>query len=260
MSRQPQEPPPPGQLPASVASLLDDFAQLQAYASRIQRVISSAEQAAPPSATGRDATGAAEATIDRSGLPTSLRVRDDWDRHLDPEALGPALLEAYQQAVQSHLAAWGDDLQRSGWKYDAREVDEAPPAEATGEEYRPPVSFSPPRDIAGLVDEVLTELDRSHQLATTPVAPAPQSFRSEGGRVSVEVGERGLTSVHVDGDWAARADVAQLNGELAQSLNAARLRAAETSSPRDLRNDRLDEMLGEITQLMKAQTNGRSPR
>lgn len=236
--------------PASPESLIEDLGRLQSYASELQRVIRAAESAAPAQGSGRDASGAAEAIIDRTGMPTALRLVDDWEERVDPAAVGDVLVEAHQRAVQQHLTAWSEDLERSGWRYDAREIDER--AAAAPALFRAPVSFGAPRSIESLLEDVLGELDRSHRRAARPVQPpAPRSFAADAGRVSVQIAQQALTGVHVDPEWARGSSAATINGELAQALQTARLTAAQAPR-RDPHHDRLDELFGEVINFMQA--------
>lgn len=238
--------------PASPESLIEDLGRLQSYASELQRVIRAAESAAPAQASGRDASGAAEAIIDRTGKPTALRLADDWERRVDPADVGGALVEAYQRAVQQHLTAWSEDLERSGWRYDAREVDERAAAAAAPALFRAPVGFGAPRSIESLLEDVLGELDRSHRRAArTTQPPAPRSSAADAGRVSVQITRQALTGVHVDPEWARGTGAPTINGELAQALRTARLTAAQAPR-RDPHHDRLDELFGEVINFMQA--------
>ena len=236
--------------PASPESLIEDLGRLQSYAGELQRVIRAAESAAPAQASGRDASGAAEAIIDRTGMPTALRLADDWERRVDPAAVGGALVEAYQRAVQQHLTAWSEDLERSGWRYDAREVDER--AAAAPALFRAPVGCGAPRSIASLLEDVLGELDRSHRRAARPTQPpAPRSFAAAAGRGSLPLAPHAQPGVHGAPAWARGTSAAAINGELAQALQTARLTAAQAPR-RDPDADRLDELFGEVINFLQA--------
>lgn len=248
-----------GQDPGA-ASFLEELRDLQKYAAQFQSMITTARNAAPPRASGRDASGLAFAEVDSDGLPTTLRVEQGWRGSLDASALGAALTEAYQAATRSHLEEWGADLQRQGWQYDARELDETVAAAPTpGEDlFRAPVSVGEPRPPAALLGAVIEELDRSHEMATQPPAP-PRPAATPQGRVGVTITHGTLASVHVDADWAERTDTAIVNSELAGALQSARLAATTTEqgAARGEQTARLDDLLGEV---MKALHNHRQER
>lgn len=234
--------------PASIASLVNDLSRIQTYAEELQRVVRTADAAAPTGAAGSDSSGVAQAEVDQTGMPTSLRVSDRWEQTLTAAELGPALVEAYQTAVQSHLEAWGDDLERQGWRFDARELEErvaASPAGSPFEKFQPPPTVAAPRYVTSLLDDVMRELDESHELATAPPPPPPPPATTPGGRVAMRVSAGSLTSVAVDPDWAEGQSAGAVNAELAQALQSARLGADHTPG-RDPRSDRLDGLFGEV--------------
>jgi len=235
---------------ASGEELLRDLQQLQAYAARFQAVIGKAREAAPPRAEAWDSRHVARAEIDGTGMPTTLQVERGWEQRVGAEELGAVLMEAYQTAVRSHLTAWGDDLQRQGWKYDARDVDldaTPPPIEPP---FRAPASFTSPRSLSQLTEDVLGELDRAHELASAPPAPARAEVTE--GRVSITLSDGALAGVSVDPQWAGGQQAASINAALATALQAARLRP--TAPPTDTAHrDELDQMLAEVLSLLTQQ-------
>jgi len=186
-------------------------------------------------------------------MPTSLRIAVRWDQQLSAAELGPALVEAYQTAIQSHLETWGEDLERQGWRFDARELEErvaAAPAVNPFEKFQPPKTVDSPRYVTSLLDDVMRELDWSHELATAPPPPPPVPASTPSGKVSVQVSGGSLTGVHLDPEWAESQSSAALNGELGQALQKARL-TADQPPGRDPNSDRLDDLLGEVMGFMQ---------
>ncbi|WP_133241144.1 hypothetical protein [Nocardioides gansuensis] len=233
-----------------------DLQELQAYAAEFGKVIHSAQDAAPARAEG-SAAGVAHAEVDGTGSPVALRVDAHWEREVPADALGGCLLEAYQTAVQAHMARWSEDLQRRGWKYDAREMEQRIEARTPGESaFQVPVAFGEPRGISQLVTDVLQELDWSHQLASQPVAPAQtQSDRQSASRVSVTIEGDSLASVRIDPEWARGRDADAINGELAAALQSARLRSQPAT--RLPRADQHDELLGEVLKFLQQHRSDR---
>ena len=235
---------------AAGEELLRDLQELQAYAARFQSVIGKARDAAPPRAEAWDSRNVARAEIDSTGLPTTLQVERQWEQRAEAGELGAALMEAYQRAVQAHLAEWGDDLQRQGWKYDARDVDLGSTPAGSESPFRAPVSFTTPRSLPQLTEDVLRELDRAHELASAPVTPTRTEVTE--GRVTVSITDGALTGVSVDPEWANGQQAASINAELAAALQAARLRTAGPE-PDTAHRDQLDQMLAEVLSLLNQQ-------
>lgn len=237
-------------IPGPDKSLLDDLRDLQTYAAQFQSVINTAKQAAPAGATAYDTTGAAYAEIDAEGTPRVLKISQGWSSQLDAADLGPAVVEAYQTAVQQHLEQWGDDLQREGWQYDVREFDEkvaaaeTPPANV----FQVPTATGAPRDIGSLVSDLIGELDFAHDLARQPATPAAGAAAgpaASAARVSVTITGGQLGAVHIDAEWAQGKDAAAINGELSAALQTARL--TQPPAPTRLPHaDQLDDLLGEV--------------
>lgn len=235
--------------------LLNDLRDLQNYVTQFQGVIDTARQAAPARASANDATGMAFAEIDGEGMPTTLKITQGWSSSLSAGELGPALIEAYQTAIQQHMEQWSDDLGRQGWQFDAREFDEKVAQAPTPEQNLFPAPSNPlaPRGMSSIIQDVLGELDQAHDLATSPPAPAARTTTAPTGRVGVTIANNSLTSVHVDPEWADGRDSASINSELAGALQSARLQQGEqpTGSPHTAR---LDDLFGEV---MSALTNHR---
>ncbi len=102
-------------------SMMRDLEELQRYASAFGSVLSSASRAAPAGAKGADGTGRVTVGIDAEGRPTGVQVDERWSSDLAAEALGAAVLEAYQDAVSKHLGEWSETLEREGFGYQMRD-------------------------------------------------------------------------------------------------------------------------------------------
>ena len=215
-------------------------------------MITTARDAAPPRASGHDASRLAFAEVDSAGLPTKLRIEQGWANALHPAQLSAALTEAYHAATQAHLEEWGADLQRQGWQYDARDFDhqvnEAPtPSESI---FKAPASVGDPRSVEDLLGAVMQELDFSHELATQPPPPVRETAPTPG-RVRVSIANATLESIHIDADWAAGKDAASINGELAAAVQTARISPSADASPAHSEDSaRLDGLLGEVMQAL----------
>lgn len=96
--------------------LLVRLAQLRQQTAAMQTLLRAAEAAMPRQAAGSDASGTVQVTSGPDGLPVSFRVGNDWQRRLQPEALGAAVLAAFQASVGQRMVAWSDKLATDGWQ------------------------------------------------------------------------------------------------------------------------------------------------
>ena len=201
-------------------SIMQDLEELQRYARAFGSVLSSASRAAPAGARGADSTGRVTAGVDAEGRPTGVDIDERWSSDLAPEALGAAVLEAYQDAVSKHLGEWSDALEREGFGYQMRDFPAAPPAPANPFV----VPSAPPsgRDLGQLAEELMRLLDTAHLRATAPTTDASVADRRPAsGPVSVALSNGQLASVHIDGRWAeehsARAIAAEVMGAVGRA-------------------------------------------
>ena len=84
----------PGVMDALVHQLRDLATSLRA-----------AEEALPDEIRGTDGTGAVAVSLGRAGDVTGIDVDSDWSAHLDPTALGTAVVEAAGVAGQERMRA-----------------------------------------------------------------------------------------------------------------------------------------------------------
>lgn len=233
-----------------VQRLLGDLRELEIYASQFATVVGAAQEAAPSGGVGRDRTGVAKAEVDSEGWLTSVELARDWARELSPEQLGPALMEAVQAARDDHLNAWGEQLQAKDWKYDAADLDRGRLPKPAESPFVVPTSSGPPPSASRFIEDVLSELDRSHAMAASPAQPSETTVASPSGTVSIVVQDRSFKSLDIDSAWAQRSSASTIAGEVSAALARARLRPPEASSEREQAGARHDQLLSDAIKLL----------
>ena len=214
--------------------LASELAELQAHAGRLTSMVRAAAEAAPAGATGVDASGAVRVDIDSQGQPIGVRVEDKWRMRLAPEALGPAVTEAYREAVNVHQAEWSAVMRAEGWDERRASFDEpaagrpAGPAAASAPAPAPGSAFGTPRGASALAEDMLGQLTRARLQARRPApAPEPRAAASRSGAVEVTLTPRGLGAVTIDPGWARSQSGSSVMREIAEALARARLEAAD---------------------------------
>jgi len=220
--------------------------QLQEQAAQLGQLARDLAEVTPQRSQGSDATGYARVALGPDGLPIQISIRDGWQRRLEPERLGAAVLEANNDAIQHTMQAWTAQLDDSGWSSRA-DVDAATgkvPAPATAEMSTPPHGQG--RDVNELAEHVLSAL----QAAQRPPAdaPAPNEGADDGRHVTVQVGPGGLTACTVDPGWAARRDGGTISAALASALKRATATRPAVSSP----GTEIDGLLGDALATLAA--------
>ena len=181
-------------------SVMRDLEELQRYARALGSVLSSASKAAPAGARGADAAGRVTVGIDTEGRPTGVQVDERWSSDLAAEALGAAVLEAYQDAVSKHLGEWSETLESEGFGYRMRDFQTSA---APVNPFVVPGAAPSGRDLGQLAEELMRLLDTSHARATSPTAgTGGPGRRAAAAHVSVALGNGQLAAVHIDGRWA----------------------------------------------------------
>lgn len=228
-----------------------DLRQVQRLAAQLGDLTRLAAQAAPVGCSASDDTGCAEVRIDRDGRPTSLALRGNWRERIGSGSVGPALVAAYQRAVQRHLGDWSDALREEGWSDRLAAVDDD-----TGDDpslaFPMPVALGDPRPLGAVVEDVLAAMDRSHLHATTPPArdPAETASPDSAGPVRVSLSGGGL-DVQVDARWAESAETSEVNARLGTALRHAATRTDDLAA--DWRESLVgvDVLLGEVLGMLR---------
>ncbi|SDT80898.1 hypothetical protein [Actinoplanes derwentensis] len=178
--------------------------------------------AIPQRSEGNDPTGAVSVVLGSAGLPLEIRVRGGWDRRIEPEALGAAVMGACNDAVRQAMRAWTDRLDDDRWWRRQRDAEDEP--------YAGPVPYALPPGGRVQVDAefsepILQALHTAGSRAGEP--PASVEGRYDGRNVIVRLGAGGLAGCEIDPGWARRRDGATITAALGGALADARSQVAE---------------------------------
>jgi DNA-binding protein YbaB len=239
-----------------------EFRQLQQYATTLSELMAEAQTLENQAAEAVDGSGAVRVVLDTSGLPETIWVAPDWDRDLEPDSIGTAVVEAAQSASARRMEAWAEALDEQGVTRrmdELGEVDDAPGAHldrtATVDVQTPPRPVAPgvdragrevtPRPLEDLTEDVLAELD--HAMASADPSPRP-SVTTTGtdstGQVSVTLAASGLVNCEVEAGWARGVDGGELTAALGEALRSARAQLS-TAEHRPSSTSQLDQLLTE---------------
>jgi hypothetical protein len=210
---------------------------------------------APRSAEGADGTGAVRVSIGSDGLPTSIRVEADWDRRLEPEAFGTAVVEAFQAAMGERLSEWSRTLQEDGWQTQVdrlqADVDRKPSAATSGTippAFRRPVTNPRPRSLGELTEDMIKAFDNVDTVAARPVA-ATGTGTSARGKLVLTLSREGLVSCVAEPRWVSDQTAARLMNALGEALAKAKDELADFADDTEPARP-LDSLLGEVLALL----------
>lgn len=235
-----------------------ELERLRQYATELHNLIAEAGSVAPERAEATDRSRAIRMAIGPDGLPETVRVAADWQRRIDPGAVGAAVLEAYGACVQRRSEEWAQVLEHLGFADRIRMVDELqaetntpipPPPNELPAAFLPDTRNIRPRPTDLIAEDVLSAADT----AIAAVARARQSPRVSGSgttrrrEVTITLSPGGLVSCEVDRDWAARQTGVRLTEALRGALASARenLAAGQHAWTGDT-TSRLTDLLMEI--------------
>jgi hypothetical protein len=207
--------------------LMTQFAQIQRYASGLQRLLADAQAMAPSQSEGTDRSGAVTVRLGADGIPRSFRIAPDWHRRLAPEEFGPAVVGACQAAIGDRLSSWTDSLTKGGWQDRVEQLKDGPadPAPSRDNSARIPPAFrnavntARPRPAIDLAEEVIRSLDKVETF-TPPAAPLASGTAARG-KLTVTLSSTGLTSCTVDASWVTGQTATILMNELGTAIRAA---------------------------------------
>lgn len=218
------------------------LAGLQAKIAHYNRLASQLAAAAPQQAEGADPSGHVTIRLDRTGLPLSVRVRSGWQRHIAPEHLGDAVVQANTAAIQQGMAAFSQALHDSGWqgRQGAPQVlSETPPEPSRGTA----------RDLPEITENAIAALAKVQQ-APSPAGEEQATGTDRSGQVSVSLSSSGLSSCRVGARWAASRDAEAISAALQAAISTARSTiGTPASSP-----DGTDGLLGDALATLRALT------
>lgn len=233
--------------------IIRDLRKIQRYAAGLQRLITDAQDKAPRSATGSDSSGAVTVTLGPDGLPNSFRVQPDWNRRVQPEAFGSAVMEAFQAAMGNRLNEWTSTLRKDDWQDRVdrleSEVERTPPAAgAVPPAFRPPAKETRPRSLGDMTEDMIKAFDNLDKIPSQPQRPTGTGS-SAGGKLQLTVSTEALVSCVAEPRWVADQTAARLMNALGECLSQARTQLA-TLSPTAEPGRPLDRLFGEVMGLL----------
>jgi hypothetical protein len=215
--------------------ILRRLQRLHEQATGVHELMSSLHTQAPQSATAHDPTGSVRVSIGADGLPTAIRIESDWQAQLAPQAVGDAVLAAFNAAVAEGMRAWAQVLEGTSWRSRLAEfeagVSQRSDADA-GMLIPHSAESTGARDLHEIAEEALRQsasLRRQHRGQATLAVGSDGS-----GNASITLSRSGLQACSVRAAWASRHDGSTLTAALNDALRAARAELPVQSTPVDL--------------------------
>ena len=234
--------------------LMAAFAQMQHYTAALHRLIATAQEQAPRRSEGTDDSGAVRVELGADGLPTAFQVDRDWERMLEPEAFGAAVVQACQAAMGDRLSAWSTSLQDSGWQDGANRLRGGPQAQPATPPTRVPPAFRrpvpevTPRPLGQLTEDVLAAFDGVGDFAAP--RPGASTGSGGGGKLTITLSTTGLSSCTADPTWVDAQTSARLMNALSEALAEAKSKLDRTP-PASPEPPGMDRLLAEAMALLK---------
>lgn len=240
--------------------MADDLTQrlerLQRYAAGLQGLLAQAQEQAPPSATGQDATGSVRVEVGPDGLPESIVVGAEWRgaRGADLEA---AVQEAGAAAMTGRMTEWSQALEDGGWQHRA---DDLKRGAATGPievprraaPTAPPAGVGSGRSLSQLTGDVLDAVQHRDAIDGAPALSARGTGSSGPGGVQVTLSAAGLQSCTVPDGWVGSRSSWELTTAFGSALTAAKRELAASVAAAEETRDAagLDGMLADALALL----------
>lgn len=177
------------------------------------------DPAASVTVDGFNATRSVKVVLDGSSRVRSVTVNGGWRTWLDADRLGPAIVEAVQDAAVRRFRAWGESVV-GGRARKAPQFTPPPPAMAAVGD---PTSRQAQRALAELLDTVAGAMDALSDLEHMIEQRATQEIVGRAPNRTVAVTLRGGSPVSVDLDrqWLARATAASVSQLVTRAFDAA---------------------------------------
>ncbi|MEV4319257.1 hypothetical protein [Actinocrispum sp. NPDC049592] len=224
------------------------FSQLQQYTSALHELMTAAQSHAPTHSTGADRTGAVRVTIDHDGLPESFRVENDWDRRIEPDSFGVAVMDAFHAAIGDRMQKWSQVLTDDGWRDCADRLRQGQPTGRIPAAFRKPAPVERPRPVGVVAEDVFKAFD-----GVTAVAKTPENTTASGsdlsGKLTITLSKTGMTAVTADQRWTADQTAARLMNALGQALQTAK-QELRTQPAAAVPSDGLDGLLAEVMTIL----------
>ncbi len=209
--------------------LFQRIREFQQYTAVFRRLISEAQAMAPTNVEGVDASGTVRVLLGSDGLPDLIRVATGWQRRLPADAVGAAVVEAFQAATRDRLDIWAKKLEEERWQFKVNKVKNALDSRTTGTSPAPlPSAFQrgptnvTPRPLGQVTEDMLSAVDATEMRAQHGVGEQSVTGSSANRRIKVTLTGNGIHSCIADPTWAADQPAARLSSALSEALASAR--------------------------------------
>jgi hypothetical protein len=233
-------------LTAVQPEMMRELEMLQERAAQLGALARTLSRSSPDRAEGTDPTGWVKVTLDRSGLPAAIQIRNGWDQRIEPQHLAAGIADAHADAVSRGMRAWSDSLDENRWPSQRSTFDngEAPP----DREIRP-LPAGQRREVSELAEEVIASLQSAQQ------APPPEAQTIEGTdddqRVTIRLSADGSVSCSIDQQWAAGRSGDSITSQLSTALSRARARLPRGDAP----STGVDGLIGDVLATLESFKN-----
>ncbi|MBP2476627.1 hypothetical protein JOF53_005499 [Crossiella equi] len=236
--------------------LMAELAQLQQQATALHTLLQDATASMPRQAEGADDSGTIRVTLGPDGLPASFRVEAGWERRLHPEAVGSAVLEAFQAATRQRMAAWSETLATDGWK---AQLDRLKAVQGAAGEAPSPVpsqlrtGAAAPRPVDVVAEDMIKVFDTLTSPSTTGGGPAAATGADRSGKLVLSLTQEVLLSCTTEARWAAGQSATRLMNALGEALLAAKAELAnQMRTPRPHPTAAADAVLADALALLSS--------
>jgi DNA-binding protein YbaB len=203
--------------------IADGLRQLYQEALRLNQTVADAERQIPSQLQGTDRSGAVLITLGSDGLPKSIEIDDEWTRRLRPEALGGAVVQAFNVTAEKRLSAWTTAFLEA-------ENTTATAPEPAGIHSGPDV---PARGATAYIGEVLDVVGNAGSFDRAAEVRGVGSVAY--GKLSVTLSPGGLVACTADPGWTMQRSGSELTEAFASALAMARAELAEAGIGPDRR-------------------------
>jgi hypothetical protein len=215
---------------------LPDVARLKKYSLGLQSLLGPLAGSAGP-VEGNDGTYTVLVTLAADGAVSSIQVDEDWKRKVRPEALGSAIMAAYNAAVAQQVRAWTIALTESDWEARADQLRERIDAESDATAEAEPPAAESPRDLSQVRARSSEAIAADLSVALDGLgAVGDESAEVTGtgavglGKLTITIAAHRLVSCVVEPVWAMQRTGGELTEALGTALSAARADLAEAAA------------------------------
>ena len=226
--------------------LMPHLRQLQQRATRLGRLAGELASTVPARSEGYDASGRVLVVLGQDGLPTEIRVREQWQERLEPDQLGAAVLDAASDAGRAAIRTWTGRLDDSRWWQRQRDADEGVAVPDQEPQVRPPQGR--PQHDGEFNEQVMHALQASVRQASRTRPSVDVRGTDTGQHVTVTLTGGGITGYVIDPWWARDRTGSAITEGVSAALRRALHELAATAHP----SAELDALVGDALATLNA--------